>query len=245
MARERARWTFAVVGFLGAWLLRLFRLTWRVREEPPRFVAARRAELPGPPGTIYVHWHSRIVLAAATQSGLGVRVMVSRHGDGEYITRVIEKLGFVTARGSTTRGGARALLEVVRTLREGDDVAFTPDGPRGPRLVVQPGCVAAASKARAAIVPIGFDCRSARRLRSWDRFVVPWPFTRVAVVAGDPIVVPPDLDDAGVALWCGRVQAALLDATRRAAESAGVTPESPDVDPLTGRPPETAAPRAG
>lgn len=231
MSRERPRWTYAVAGFLGAALLRGLRATWRVRETPRDFVRARRAARGGPPGTIYVQWHSRILLSASTQSRRGLHVLVSRHGDGEYIARAIERLGFTTIRGSTTRGGAAALLELVRTLESGGDVAMTPDGPKGPRFQVQQGCVVAAMKARAPIVPVAFECSRAKRLRSWDRFLVPWPLVKVAIVAGDPIEVPADLDESGLDAWRAKVQSALLDATRRAAEAVGVAAETPDVDP--------------
>ena len=147
MARDKPRWTFAVAGFLGAGLLRLLHATWRVRGgESRRLILARRAERAGRPGTIYVQWHSRIMLSAATHSRCGLNVLVSRHGDGEYIVRAIEWMGYGTIRGSTTRGGARALLEMVRVLGEGRDLAMTPDGPKGPRLRVQQGCVVAAMK---------------------------------------------------------------------------------------------------
>lgn len=232
MSSARPRFPYAVAGFLGAWMLRLMRWSWRIREEPRRFVAARCSGPPGRPGTLYVSWHSRILLSAATQAWQGVSVLVSQHGDGEYIVRAIERLGFRTIRGSSTRGGARALLAIVRTLEEGSDVALTPDGPKGPRLRVQPGCVLAAMKSRAAIVPIAFECSRAKRLASWDRFVVPWAFARVAVLAGDPIEVPEGLDGDGVAAWCAKIEAALDDVTRRAASSLGVAPETADADPL-------------
>lgn len=231
MAEPRSRWRFAVAGLLGSWLLRLLRATWRVRETPRRFVLARREARAAGPGTIYVQWHSRILLSSSTQAGTGIRVLVSRHDDGEYIVRAAERLGFGTIRGSTTRGGARALLEIVRALEAGDDVAMTPDGPKGPRLRVQQGCVVAASKAGAPIVPVAFECSRARRLASWDRFVVPAPFARVAVLFGEPIEVPPDLDAEGVERWRGRVEEALLDVTRRAAEAIGVAAETADADP--------------
>jgi lysophospholipid acyltransferase (LPLAT)-like uncharacterized protein len=231
MARERPRWTFAVAGLLGAGLLRLLRLTWRVRGSSKKVVLARRAERSGRPGTIYVQWHSRILLSAATNAGAGLNVLVSRHGDGEYIVRAIEWMGYGTIRGSTTRGGGRALLEMVRALESGRDVAMTPDGPKGPRLRVQQGCVVAASKSGAPIVPVAFDCSRAKRLRSWDRFMVPWPFAKVGIVTGEPVEVPPGLDEAGLELWRTKVESAMLDATRRAAEIAGVGAETPDVDP--------------
>jgi lysophospholipid acyltransferase (LPLAT)-like uncharacterized protein len=228
MPRDGPRWTHTVAGLLGATLLRSLRLTWRVTETPNRIVDVQRAARPGPPGTLYLLWHSRILLSASTQAGRGLTVLVSQHGDGEYIVQAIRRMGFGTIRGSTTRGGARALLEIVRALEEGRDVAITPDGPKGPRLRVQQGCVIAASKSRAPIVPVGFECSRARRLASWDRFVVPWPFVKVAIVAGDPIDVPPELDAAGIEEWRVRVETALLDVTRRAAEIVGTVAETAD-----------------
>ena len=235
MSRDRPRWTFALVGFLGAGLLRLLCLTWRVEGDPRGFVADRRLARSRLPGTIYVHWHSRIMLSAATHSGCGVNVLVSRHGDGEYIVRVIEWLGFGTVRGSTTRGGGRALLELVRALHDGRDVAMTPDGPKGPRLRVQQGCVIAAAKSGSPIVAIGFDCSRSTRLRSWDRFMLPWFFAKVTVVQSEPIEVPLDLDDAAINAWRSKVESALLDVTRRAAELAGVPAETAEVDPRATR----------
>ncbi len=224
--QRRPEWTFAAAGVLGSWFLRVMRATWRVRQHPPRFVLSRRAARTSGPGTIYVQWHSRIALSASTQAGTGTRVLVSQHGDGEYITRIIHRLGMSTIRGSTTRGGARALLEVVRALRDGHDVGITPDGPRGPRLRVQPGCVLAAMKSAAPIVPIAFECRRARRLRSWDRFVVPWPFTRVAVHFGEEIRVPAGLEESEIEAWCRRVEEALDAVTRAAAAELGIEPET-------------------
>jgi hypothetical protein len=135
-------------------------------------------------------------------------------------------------RGSTTRGGARALIGMIRLLRAGEDVGITPDGPKGPRLVVQQGCVIVASRSGAPIVPLAFECSSVKRLRSWDRFMIPRPFSRVIALAGEPIVVPPDLDETGIEEWTRRVQNALLALSNRAAEAVGVVAETADVDPL-------------
>jgi lysophospholipid acyltransferase (LPLAT)-like uncharacterized protein len=232
---ERTGWKFFVVGLVGAAFLRFLRLTWRIRNDARGFPLARRAARRGLPGSIYVSWHSRIVMAAATQAGCGVNVLISRHGDGEFIVRVVERMGFHTIRGSSTRGGGRALLEIVRVLVDGGDVAMTPDGPKGPRLRVQQGCVVAAMKSGAPIVPLGFECSRAKRLASWDRFVVPWAFAKVAVVVGDEIAVPSDLDEAGVEEWRARIEAALGDVSRRAAEIAGCAVETVDVDPRATR----------
>lgn len=227
VARTRPRWTFAVVAVLGAALIRLWRLTWRVDERPERCVAARRGANPGGLGTIYLMWHSGILLGAATQAGNGLHVLISLHGDGEYIARAVERIGFHTIRGSTTRGGARALLGAVETLRAGGDCALTPDGPKGPRLRVQQGCVAAASLTGAPIVPVAFVCRRAKRLRSWDRFIVPWFFTKVVVRFGAEIRVPPGLDDAALEGWRTRVEEAMHAVHRDAAAAAGTAPEVP------------------
>ncbi|MCE9638326.1 MAG: lysophospholipid acyltransferase family protein [Planctomycetes bacterium] len=219
---NRPAWTFPVAAFLGSTLLRVWRFTWRIDERPRRFVLDRRAAAaPGTPGAIYTIWHSRILLGSATQAGLGVSVLISMHGDGEYIARTVERLGFGTIRGSSTRGGSRALLGLVETLRAGRDVALTPDGPKGPRLKAHPGCVGAASATGAPIIPVALECRTSKRLRSWDRFLLPAPFTKVAVRFGTPVLVPPDLDAAGVALWQTRVEEAMHAAHREAAAAVG------------------------
>lgn len=221
----RPAWTYPVAAVLGSWTLRVWRWTWRVDERPPRTVGARRGR--SATGTVYLMWHSRILLGAATQANTGLHVVISQHGDGEYIARTVERMGFRTIRGSTTRGGARALLGVMETLRGGGDVAFTPDGPKGPRLRVQQGCVAAASATGAEIVPVAFECRTAKRLRSWDRFVVPAPFTKVAVRFGEALRVPPGLDADGLEEWRSRVEQALHVVTVDAAAAVGTAPESP------------------
>jgi lysophospholipid acyltransferase (LPLAT)-like uncharacterized protein len=240
MARERPQWTYWAAGLLGAALLRVLRLTWRVHGSSKKFILKRHAERAGRPGSIYVHWHSRILIGAAMTGGAGLRVLVSQHGDGEYIVRAIERLGFGTIRGSTTRGGLRALLEMVRVLEAGNDIAVTPDGPKGPRCRVQQGCVIAASKSGATIVPVGFEISRSKRLRSWDRFQIPSAFAKVAIVMGEPIEVPPDLDADGVETWRRTIEERILEMTRQAAEIAGIPAETPDVDPL-----ETPAARQG
>ena len=231
MSRRRPAWTYPVAAFLGAWVLRLWRLTWRVGGRSRKDVHARRAARGGGPGTVYLVWHSRILIGAPTFSGIGLHVLISLHGDGEYIARTVDRMGFVTIRGSTTRGGARALREVVDVLRSGGDVIVTPDGPRGPRFRVQQGCVAAAALAGAPIVPVAFEIARAKRLRSWDRFVVPGLFTRVLVAFGEPIDVPADLDAAGVETWRLRAERAMHDLTRRTAEELGTEPETAEAVP--------------
>ena len=114
-------------------------------------------------------------------------VVVSEHRDGELITRVLEQFRMFAVRGSSSKGGTRALLEAVRVLNEaGADMAFTPDGPRGPRHQVAPGALIAAHRAGAPIVPITAWSDRLWRLRSWDQFEIPKPFARVVIRYGAP-----------------------------------------------------------
>ena len=223
-------WKQVLASALGSTLVRLWRWTWRLDEQPRRAVLARTKS--GAGGAVWIMWHSRILLGAGTQQGQGLHVLISMHGDGELIASTVAKMGFVPIRGSSSRGGRAALHAAVRALVDGSQVAFTPDGPRGPRMAIQPGCVLAAMRAGVPIIPVGFEARSCKRLRSWDRFMVPWPFSRVAVRFGEPIGVPADLGGEDVGVWCARVQTALVAATAAAAAAVGRPGETPDVDPL-------------
>ena len=144
---------------------------------------------------IYAIWHGRMLMIPAIY---GTRhapwIMTSWSRDGELIGRVAEGFGFRTVRGSTTRGGTAALREQVRLLRRGEQVAVLPDGPRGPRHVVQPGIILLAKLGQAPIIPMSFSASPRRLLSSWDEFLVPLPFARCVVLFGEPIRVPADAD---------------------------------------------------
>jgi lysophospholipid acyltransferase (LPLAT)-like uncharacterized protein len=123
--------------------------------------------------------------------------MVSRHGDGEIIARIIERFGFRTVRGSTTRGGAAALKALIESAAQ-SDVAVTPDGPRGPRYVLKPGVVLAAARTGRKLVYGTFSAKRAWRFSSWDRFLLPKPFARVIIQVAEPIAFPPALQGASL-----------------------------------------------
>jgi lysophospholipid acyltransferase (LPLAT)-like uncharacterized protein len=219
-----------LLGALGALYMRSLRLSWRIDERPSRYIAGSRASRGT--GAMYLMWHSRIILGAATQIGLGVHVIVSRHSDGEYIHQAVTRMGYGTVRGSSSRGGGDAFKGLLRVLRGGGDVVMAPDGPRGPRMSLAPGCVLIAMRARVPLVPVGIDCRRKKRLRSWDRFIVPWWFTKVAVRFGEPIDVPRGFAADELDAFVERVRQKLIDLTAEASESLGVPVETPDVDPL-------------
>ncbi len=120
--------------------------------------------------------------------------MISQHRDGEFIARIIERLGFVTVRGSTTRGGTKAIFEMCEKASCGYDVGVTPDGPRGPGFCVHPGIIYMAQRSGLPIVPITNSARHRWTLSSWDGFIIPRPFSRAVVMLGEPIHVPPDSD---------------------------------------------------
>jgi lysophospholipid acyltransferase (LPLAT)-like uncharacterized protein len=121
--------------------------------------------------------------------GEGIAVLISEHGDGEIIARLAESLGFRTVRGSTSRGADRALLGMSRAVESGVDVAFTPDGPRGPAERFAPGALVVAQRTGAPVVTVRVGASRSWRLRSWDRFMIPKPFATVTIAYGDPVYV--------------------------------------------------------
>ncbi|MDO8137578.1 MAG: lysophospholipid acyltransferase family protein [Candidatus Brocadiales bacterium] len=149
-------------------------------------------------GVIIAFWHSGMLVPAYVGRGQGIRVLISQHTDGEYITRVIGNMGFGVVRGSSTRGGARAMVNMVREAERGHFLAITPDGPRGPREKAQSGAIFLAKRTGLPILPIGLGFSSCWELPSWDRFRIPKPFSKVVLVFGEPISVPEGLVEEGV-----------------------------------------------
>jgi len=148
---------------------------------------------------ILAFWHDRLVLMPfANHWAQRVCIMVSRHRDGELISRAVRPLAIDTVRGSSTRGWSGALKGLLRAYRAGANLAFAPDGPRGPRWVAKSGVVQVARATGAVIVPVGAATRWGRRLGSWDRLVIPVPGSRVVYLAGRTIAVPPDADAAAI-----------------------------------------------
>lgn len=135
-------------------------------------------------------WHGRILPGLHYFRNRGVVVITSQNFDGEWIARILHRFGFGTARGSTSRGGARALVQLRRDLAAGRPAAFTVDGPRGPARSVQPGVVFLAGATGHPILPYHIEADRYWTLKSWDRTQIPKPFSRVVLVMGKPIEVP-------------------------------------------------------
>ena len=158
---------------------------------------------------IYTSWHNRVFLATYFWRQRGIIVMTSRSFDGEYIARFIQRLGYGAARGSSTRGGVGALVEMVRLMRAGLPTGFTIDGPRGPRYVAKMGAVLLAKKTGQPILPFSINAARYYEVPSWDGFQVPAPFTRARVRIAPPIFVPPDANEAMLQVKRDELQRAL------------------------------------
>ena len=153
-------------------------------------------------------WHGRILTATYYFRRRGIVVITSENFDGEWIARIIERFGYGTARGSTSSGGKRALLQLVREMKAGRPAGFTLDGPRGPARVAQPGAVWLAKATGNPLLPFHLEASSAWTARSWDRTQIPKPFSTVALALGEPLYVQPDASGDGL-------EAARLELERR------------------------------
>lgn len=178
-AARKVRWAVR----LGKPLLSLLAWTWRVEEVN---TAPWRALAKAGKPYILSSWHGQLLAHIWANRFRGIAAMISEHGDGEIIARMMVTWGFVPVRGSSTRGGRRALVEMVEQIRGGRAFAITPDGPRGPAGVLQPGVLIASFKGGAPIVTIRSEVSRAWRLGSWDRFEIPKPFAKVRIIYGDP-----------------------------------------------------------
>ena len=159
-------------------------LRWRVdgREHLDAVIASGRQP-------IMAFWHGRILPATFYFRRRGIVVITSENFDGEWIARIIERFGYGTARGSTTRGGIKAMLKLVRDMEAGKPAGFTVDGPRGPARIVQPGAVWLARETGNPVLPFHCEAASYWTANSWDRTQVPKPFTTVALAIGEPLYV--------------------------------------------------------
>jgi lysophospholipid acyltransferase (LPLAT)-like uncharacterized protein len=201
----RQRIILRIIIFLGHSFIRLLGPTLRVcvsREEGAQETLDQRP-------TVASFWHSCQVPAAYVFRNLGIRVMSSNSYDGEYMGRIVRKLGFVPVKGSSSRNAVRALLGLRRALEEGWTVAFTLDGPRGPRYKVKPGPVALARSAGVPMTMFHMAVDRAWVLNTWDRLMIPMPFSRVLLRIGKLIDVPWETSDAELPRYEAELQAAL------------------------------------
>jgi lysophospholipid acyltransferase (LPLAT)-like uncharacterized protein len=168
-------------------------LTWKVEGAEHYDAIIRSGRQP-----ILACWHGRILTGLYYFRHRGIVALASQNFDGEWIARILHRFGYATARGSTSRGGARALVQLRRELEAGHGVAFTVDGPRGPARVAQAGAVWLAGATGHPILPFHLEADRSWTANSWDRTQIPKPFCSVAVVLGEPIEVRARGDDRGI-----------------------------------------------
>jgi lysophospholipid acyltransferase (LPLAT)-like uncharacterized protein len=189
-----APWRVRLAAVAGALFLRALASTWRIRVVGGEILSDARATH-GP--VVIALWHGQMLPILWVHRGQGIAILISEHRDGELITRITRSLGCRAVRGSTSRGGGRALLGLVRVLREGGDIAVTPDGPRGPAYTYAPGTLLAAQRSGAPVVSVGAWSAGAWQLGSWDRFMIPKPFARVTVAYSAAEMVAADAEIPG------------------------------------------------
>ena len=203
-----------LLGGLVYHLARLLFSTLRLRFENPEGLDTKGR------GAIFVTWHGRSLIPANVFRKKGYWALISLSRDGELQNNIFRRFGFQTIRGSTGRGGVKGALQMARKVREGGVLAFTPDGPRGPSHKVQLGVILMAEKSGAPIIPLGISASRRWLMKSWDSYMIPKPFARAYFLVGEPINVPPDLDEAGREEIARQVEIA-INRLEREAEARG------------------------
>lgn len=177
---------------------------------------------------IICFWHSRILLFPFVWNyPVKVHILISHHRDGQMIARVSANFGIGGIMGSASKGGSQALRGIIRTLKGGDCVGITPDGPRGPRMRVSPGTVHTARMAGVPIVPVAISASRRKVANSWDRFIVPMPISRFEAIVGEPMEIDRNADETQTEAARLKLENQLIDMTRRIEEGFGLTPVEP------------------
>ncbi|MBI9075592.1 MAG: lysophospholipid acyltransferase family protein [Desulfatibacillum sp.] len=184
---KRLKWR--LVGILGKFVIDALFFTCRIRIKG--YEAARPVMERKP--FILAFWHSRILMVSYLFKGWNAAIMVSASEDGEYIAQVLQRQGHDCVRGSSTRHGIRAMASMVKKMQNGQPAGIVPDGPQGPRQKLQPGVISVARKMGVPIVPITYSAKRRKVFSSWDRFILPKPFTETLVIYGKPVMVPSEM----------------------------------------------------
>ena len=210
---SRKRAEVAAISTIGYPVLRLLGSTWKWKVSGAEHVDSIKSRGLHP---IHAFWHGRILPATLYFQRRGIVVITSENYDGEWIARIITKFGYGTARGSSSRGGPKALLQMVRDVKS-KGVAFTLDGPRGPAEVAQPGAVWLAKATGHPVLPFHLEASRHWTMSSWDRTQVPKPFATVAIAMGEPVDVPNDADEGAIEAARKVVEERLFTLEQRAA----------------------------
>jgi lysophospholipid acyltransferase (LPLAT)-like uncharacterized protein len=205
-------WRLTLVVHVAEWLVRALYATVRVRVADGQ--AAADAARSG--GVVFAFWHAELLGFMVRLGPQRPHAMISQSKDGELIARISARFGTVGIRGSSSRGGAAALLAAVQLAKDGAMVGITPDGPRGPRHHLAPGVVKIAQRSQVPVIPVRFGYDRAWRLNSWDRFEIPKPFARMTIAYGVPQLVPADAGAAALEAACAALAHGMAAAGRAA-----------------------------
>lgn len=186
----------AVHRILVWWLATTIRLTYFTGRKKPEIHPEAERYMRGEDNAIFAFWHGRMMLMPCLcPPGRIMHVLISQHRDGVLISDVMKEFNFKTIAGSTSKNGREALMAMLRALRNGENIAITPDGPRGPLQVAAMGVATTAKLSGKPVLPITFSARHHKRAKSWDRFMVALPFSRISFCVGAPIVISKDMPD--------------------------------------------------
>lgn len=201
----------AFVSWIAAWYIGFVYKTTIWQKDLKSFAMLHQQAQP----FIVVFWHNRLLLTvfAWDQQPKEFHMLISGHSDGRIIADTVAYYGIKTVSGSSSKGGVQAVRELLKVLKSGHTIGITPDGPRGPRLVVSDGVIQLAKLSECPIVPLAFSLKRRIVLNSWDRFILALPFNRGTMIAGEPIIVSRDADVTQQKLL---VQKALRDVTDQA-----------------------------
>jgi lysophospholipid acyltransferase (LPLAT)-like uncharacterized protein len=211
---DKLRWK--VVGVLGRFVLRVWAKTSRIKVlGEVEYLKAKQAGKP----IILLVWHGRLMLAPHFFRNRRISVLISPSRDGEIITQIMLGWRYRIVRGSGSHSMIRAWVEMRQDLRKGGELGIVPDGPRGPDRLLKPGCLKLAQDTGALLIPWSFSAARKKFLKSWDRFLFFYPFSRVVAIYGKPMTVSPALDEAEFEAERKRVEQALNDLDAQADSS--------------------------
>ncbi len=185
------RLTLAVVPLLARLIIRSLHLTMKIT-----YVGFEgyRSRIESGSQIILAFWHGRLLMMPYSYPGRGITILVSQSKDGELVSRTVKGFGIDSVRGSSSKGWFAGVKGLLKSVQAGRDVAITPDGPRGPGGKAQMGAVQIARATGLPIYPVAFGASKVKKFRSWDSFVLPYPFTRGVFICGEPISVAKDSD---------------------------------------------------
>jgi lysophospholipid acyltransferase (LPLAT)-like uncharacterized protein len=193
--RPISKFKISLIGFFGAFLLKVFNLSIRWRNEGQ--LKDKNFWNKGGP-RICAFWHGRQLLMSFTKSDFERKTplytLTSEHQDGQMISSAVSWLGIRSIKGSSSRSGSRAARQMLDCLEKGYHVGITPDGPKGPKYHVKPGVIFLASQSGCLIYPMSYGAKRCWVFNSWDGMILPKPFSKAVRIVGDPVFVPADLD---------------------------------------------------